>query len=112
MYNTIEEVDALAAALRKIVADETEKLASAAPASKAKSTGDAVVYPKSAAASPQAAADELAENFELLEERDAKNQYVIDLGDALPHTFDLLKQVTTRVAGCMSEVYVVTRRRE
>jgi cysteine desulfurase/selenocysteine lyase len=110
MYNTIKEVDALATALRKIVADEAEKLAGASPASQAKSSSDVVSYPKAAAASPQAAADELAENFDLLEERDAKNQYVIDLGDALPHTFDLLKRVTTRVAGCMSEVYVVTRR--
>jgi cysteine desulfurase/selenocysteine lyase len=109
MYNTIEEVDALAHALRKIISDETQKQSASATA-KGKSPNNTVTYPAAVAASPEAAADELAENFDLLEERDAKNQYVIDLGDALPHTFDLLKQVTTRVAGCMSEVYVVTRR--
>ncbi|HWE02208.1 MAG TPA: SufE family protein [Tepidisphaeraceae bacterium] len=102
-------MDALAHALRKIISDETQKQSASATA-KGKSPNNTVTYPAAVAASPEAAADELAENFDLLEERDAKNQYVIDLGDALPHTFDLLKQVTTRVAGCMSEVYVVTRR--
>src|SRR6185503_3692873 len=80
--------------------------ASAAGASSAESP---ILYPGPAAASPQAAADELAETFDLLGERDARNEYVLDLGGQLPHTFDLLKKVTQRVPGCMSEVYVVGR---
>jgi sulfur transfer protein SufE len=35
---------------------------------------------------------------------------VMDLGEALPDYFELLKRVTPRVAGCMSEVYLVARR--
>jgi len=54
--------------------------------------------------------DALAEDFDLLGEREAKNQYVLEMGDKLPRTFDLLKRVTQRVPGCMSEVYVVPRK--
>jgi cysteine desulfurase/selenocysteine lyase len=106
MYNTIAEVDALAAGLRQIIADESAK----AKSPPEKSASDDVVYPAAAATSPRAVADELAENFDLLDQSDVKNEYVMDLGNALPHTFDLLKKVTQRVPGCMSEVYIVTRR--
>ena len=34
----------------------------------------------------------------------------MDLGNGLPDYFELLKRVTPRVAGCMSEVYLVPRR--
>ena len=112
MYNTIEEIDALAAALQQIVADEASRAKQPPrPAERTADSAAQVHYPQAVGSSPQAVADELAENFELLEERDAKNEYVMDLGKALPHTFDLLKRVTPRVAGCMSEVYVVARRR-
>jgi cysteine desulfurase/selenocysteine lyase len=114
MYNTIEEVDVLALQLSRIIAEELSRARATVvvPQSAAVSGSEAQVeYAQMAAGSPQEAADELAENFVFLEDRDAKNEYVIDLGNALPHTFDLLKRVTTRVAGCMSEVYIVTRRR-
>jgi cysteine desulfurase/selenocysteine lyase len=113
MYNTLEEVDALARALRRIVADEAGRAKSSASTEKRAATNDSdatVEYPLRAASSPQEAADQLASDFEFLEERDAKNEYVLDLSNRLPHTFELLKKVTTRVAGCMSEVYIVTRR--
>ncbi|HYO11130.1 MAG TPA: SufS family cysteine desulfurase, partial [Tepidisphaeraceae bacterium] len=115
MYNTRADVDAFIAALRKIVDSESRvqarKKAAAAAAPKPRETGQAaVVYPKASAPSPQAAADALAEDFNLLEERDAKNEYLMDLGRKLPSYFDLLKQVTPRVPGCMSEVYLVPRR--
>jgi cysteine desulfurase / selenocysteine lyase len=124
-YNTRADIDALVAGLQKIVAEAKESNRSAAAAASPKSAADSpngdgngksagtaaeVVYPKAAAASPAEAAEDLAESFEMLEERDEKNQYVLDLGQRLPHTFDLLKTVTTRVPGCMSEVYVVGRR--
>jgi cysteine desulfurase / selenocysteine lyase len=123
-YNTRGDIDALVGGLQKIVAEAKQtKGAAAAAASAPKAAapasgnGDAntpaaagVAYPKAAAASPREAAEDLAETFEMLEERDEKNQYVLDIGQRLPHTFDLLKTVTTRVPGCMSEVYVVGRR--
>ena len=101
MYNTIEEVDMLAAALKEIIAE--------ASGSSAASSQDSVQYPSAAADSPAAAADALAEDFEFLAERDARNEYVLELGEKLPHTFELLKRVTQRVPGCMSEVYIVAR---
>ena len=101
MYNTIAEIDSLADALYEIVDAAGRKKIS--PASKA------IAYPKAAARTPAAAADELTEEFDLLGDRDARSAYVIDLGDRLPKTFELLKTVTTRVPGCMSEVYLVAR---
>jgi len=115
MYNTIAEVDALADALGQIVAEESSRRKAVARAAGPSQAGDAaqgearVEYAGAAAGSPQAAADELAENFEFLGDRDARNEYVLELGAKLPHTFDLLKKVTSRVPGCMSEVYIVTR---
>ncbi len=109
MYNTKEEIDVFIAALNKIVAAEAKMKAKLATA-QAPSAPAEIVYPKAAAASPQAAADAVAEEFDLFEDREAKSEYVMELGRKLPHTFDLLKKVTTRVPGCMSEVYIVPRR--
>ncbi len=41
--------------------------------------------------------------------REAKSQFVLDTAKSLPHHFDLLKQVTQRIPGCMSQVYLVGR---
>ena len=71
----------------------------------------AIVFSAASAKSVKAAADVLAEEFEFLGDRDAKNEYVLDLGAKLPHLFDVLKQVTERVSGCMSQVYLVGRRK-
>ncbi|HEX4795782.1 MAG TPA: SufE family protein [Humisphaera sp.] len=47
----------------------------------------------------------------MLGERDARNEYVMDLGQQLPHMFDQLKPILPRVPGCMSEVYLLARRK-
>jgi cysteine desulfurase/selenocysteine lyase len=101
MYNTKEDVDALVEGLRKIAAEARQ-------AERAEQATE-VEWPMAAADSPRGAADELAEEFDLFEDKADKNQYVLDLADRLPHTFDLLKKVTTRVPGCMSEVYLIGR---
>jgi cysteine desulfurase/selenocysteine lyase len=67
-------------------------------------------WPKAAANSPAEAASALADDFDLFDDREAKNQYVLELADKLPRTFDLLKRITQRVPGCMSEVYLVPRK--
>jgi cysteine desulfurase/selenocysteine lyase len=111
MYNTVEEINTLANALRRIVADEASRRKQSAPAgASAHAPATEILYAPAAASSPQAAADELADDFDLFEDRESKSEYVIDLGNKLPHTFDMLKAITTRVPGCMSEVYIVTRR--
>jgi cysteine desulfurase / selenocysteine lyase len=101
MYNIKEEVDALADGLRKISG-------SIRPASHAQPAAE-VEWPTAAASSPQAAADELAEEFELFEDKTEKNQYVLDLGDRLQKNFESLKKITPRVPGCMAEVYLYGR---
>ncbi|MGN6367088.1 MAG: SufS family cysteine desulfurase [Phycisphaerae bacterium] len=102
-YNSREEIDLLVAALQRIAA-------SRAAAAKPTPAGGAVEYPRATARTPRQAAEKLAEDFEFLGERDAKNTYVLELGEKLPHTFDLLKKVTPRVQGCMSQVYLVARK--
>jgi cysteine desulfurase / selenocysteine lyase len=108
MYNTRGDVDALAEALWKM----TGRAKTRAEPSKAPAAGAEVKYPKASAPSPQSVADALAEDFELLGDPPAKNEYVLDLGAKLPPLFDLLKKATQgqRVQGCMSEVYLVARR--
>ena len=102
LYNTTADVDALAASLHKLVAEHRP----AKPAAPQRE----VAYPPASAASPAAAAAALAEDFEFLGDNDGRNQYVMDLGNGLPDYFELLKKATPRVAGCMSEVYLVPRR--
>jgi cysteine desulfurase/selenocysteine lyase len=108
MYNTRADVDALAEALEKM----TGKARAQAEAKRESAQGAEVKYPKASASSPTVAADALAEDFELLGDAPAKNEYVLDLGAKLPPLFDLLKVATQgqRVPGCMSEVYLVARR--
>jgi cysteine desulfurase/selenocysteine lyase len=101
MYNTTADVDALVAALHRLVSAQR-------PA--AKTAQQDVNYPTAAAPSPAEAAQQLAEDFEFLGDKESRNQYLMDLGNGLPNYFDLLKRVTPRVAGCQSEVYVVARR--
>ncbi len=106
MYNTREDIDALVNAMQKILSarkvPSTPDPASAAPDLR---------FPDASAPSPGVSADELAEVFEFLEERDARNQQVLDYGDKLPRYFDVLKHLTQRIPGCMSQVYLVSRRK-
>jgi cysteine desulfurase/selenocysteine lyase len=108
MYNTREDIDALASALLKM----TGRTKRAVSPVTTQAAGGEVEYPKPSASSPGAAADALAEDFDVLGDPPAKNEYVLDLGAKLPPLFDLLKKATQgqRVQGCMSEVYLVARR--
>jgi cysteine desulfurase/selenocysteine lyase len=117
LYNTREDVDALVAAVRKVVAAAAAKPAASSPVSQAAAATPAptmvapdLPFAPASAASPDEAADELAEAFEFLGDRDARNEYVLDLAERLPRAFDALKPLTPRVPGCMSEVYLVGRR--
>jgi cysteine desulfurase/selenocysteine lyase len=101
-YNTRAEIDALAAALMKIAGTRQAR---------PRTEQQPIVYPAASAKSVRAAADALADEFDFLGDRDAKNEYVLDMAKNLPHLFDLLEKVTTRVPGCMSQVYLVGRRR-
>jgi cysteine desulfurase/selenocysteine lyase len=104
-YNTRQDADALAAALTAIVRRKT-----AAPAT-AKSDGK-IEFPAPIAPTVDEAAATLAEEFEFLDDRDAKNEYVLDMAKQLPQLFSVLSKVTERVPGCMSQVYLVGRKKE
>ena len=102
MYNTRGDVDAAVEVLKQAAATSQPRPAA----------GAQIEYPKPSAPSPKVAAEELIEVFDFLgEDPNAKSLFVMDdLGAKLPNLFDLLKKVTTRVEGCMSEVYFVGRR--
>jgi cysteine desulfurase/selenocysteine lyase len=109
MYNTKEDVDAAVAALMKI--RESAAKVSAAKEKPAATEAPALKFPAAVASSPQAAADELAELFEELGDRDARNQYILELGEKLLSMPDEFKSETTRVHGCMSRVHLFGRKR-
>lgn len=108
-YNTREEIDRLVESLRRLIDTKTASRARSGAATASIVDPDDLPFGKPVADSPQAAADELAEDFELFEDRESRTQYVLDLGAQLPHAFDTLKQLTARVPGCMSEVYLIGR---
>jgi cysteine desulfurase / selenocysteine lyase len=105
-YNTPAEIDALVAGLKELAAKKGK-----GDRGKGKGTDGKIEYPGPAAKSVAAAAAALAEEFEFLGDREAKNEYVLDLAAKLPALFDLLRQVTERVPGCMSQVYLVGRKK-
>ncbi len=104
MYNTQADVDALVTALRKII---DAQRASAAPSQSA--AADAIRFPIATHASPDAAADEIAEVFEFLSDKEAKGEQLLDYAKELPRNIDLLKKLTDRVPGCQAQVYLLTR---
>ena len=75
MYNTIDEVDALADSLERIVAGAKPRAVVA--------LNGVYVYPEAMAASPQGAADEIAEFFDAVDDWPEKYQYLIDIGAKL-----------------------------
>ena len=117
MYNNLADVDMAADALEKIVSGGRTPASSRLAAKIAKSTAaesasaTRIAWPTATAPSVAAAADELAENFEFLGERDARNSYVLDLASKQPRLLDELKIVPDSVVtGCMSTVHLVARR--
>lgn len=52
------------------------------------------------------ALQELFDNFELLEDWDARYAYLVELGESLPPLPEELRTEDNRVKGCMSQVWV------
>jgi cysteine desulfurase/selenocysteine lyase len=105
-YNTRGEVDALVEGLKGIAADRSKKQV----AGSKKGEGE-VVYPDATGKTVEEAAGKIAEDFGFFESGEEKSEYVMDLAKELPDLFDMLKKVTPRVQGCMSEVYLVGRKK-
>jgi len=53
--------------------------------------------------------DEIVENFEYLEDWEDRYRYIIDLGRGLPLMDESDKNDRTKVQGCMSQVWMVSR---
>jgi cysteine desulfurase/selenocysteine lyase len=114
MYNTREDVDAAVAALvkfRNAAAKQPTRSKSTAAEQGAAVDLDALKWPDAVAESPDAAADELAELFDALGDRDSRNLYVLELGEKLLPMPSQLKSERTRVHGCMSVVHLYGRRK-
>lgn len=106
MYNTTAEIDVFVNALRAIIDEAAAKHQSAAPARDVEPT-----YPRAAADSPQAAAEELIEEFELFEDWVERYQYLIDRGEEIPPLPDVFRTEVNRVRGCQSTVYLWARKK-
>jgi cysteine desulfurase/selenocysteine lyase len=103
MYNTDEEVDVLAETLEQIVSRARPRAVV--------SSSTQLNYPPAAAESPKAAAEELAEFFEAVDDWAEKYQYLIEIGSKLPPMPDVLKTEPNRVKRCQSTVYMHARTR-
>jgi cysteine desulfurase/selenocysteine lyase len=106
MYNTTAEIDLFLDALRGIVAGAAAKCQPPA-----QTKGVEPAYPRAVAASPQAAADELAEDFDLFDNWGDRYQYLIDMGEDIPPLPDEFRTESNRVRGCQSTVYLWARKR-
>lgn len=53
--------------------------------------------------------DEIRSNFELLDDWEDRYRYVIELGRELPGLDDALKTDATKVRGCASQVWLISR---
>ena len=113
-YNTRADIDAAVAAIEKCRAKALSKSNAAAPPTtnaRSASSLDEVRWPAAVAKSPEAAADELAELFEALGDRDERNLYLLEAAEKIPPMPANLKTEATRVHGCMSVVHLFGRRR-
>jgi cysteine desulfurase/selenocysteine lyase len=104
MYNTVEEVDHFADALRDVVTGATAKVRYSTEAT-------SVAFPKAAADSPEAAADELADVLEFLDDWPQRYQYILELGEELPPLPDEYRTEANRVHGCQSTVFMTARKK-
>ncbi len=111
LYNTVEEVDRLADALREVIAEAAASAKPAAPAPADDAAPVAPDYPAAAAASPQAAAEELAEVFDFLDDWPQRYQYLLELGEGLPQLPHEYRTEANRVHGCQATVYLTIRER-
>ncbi|WP_462319923.1 SufS family cysteine desulfurase [Halochromatium sp.] len=110
LYNDPSDIDRFVEALGEIVEASRGRATAKPPSSpKTPAAGAEPRYAPAVAESPQAAAEALAEDFELLPDWPTRHQYLIELGERLPPMPATLKTEATRVEGCQSLVYMAAR---
>jgi cysteine desulfurase / selenocysteine lyase len=116
IYNELSEIDRLADALHEIASSAREKSARAdvvvpidAGGEPSERHADTVRYPQAVAESPEAAAEEIAEIFDLLPDWPMRHQQIMDFGARLPAMPESLKTPENFVPGCQSRVHVSAR---
>lgn len=111
IYNTREEVDLLADMLEKMVREPAAKKVSLTTEHSMMNGKKEPQYPCASAPSPDAAAEEIAEVFEFLEDWPQRYNYIIELGESVPAMEEELKAECNRVHGCQSIVHLHCRRK-
>ncbi len=100
LYNTLDEVDAFAEALERIVQAARPRVSV---------TTTEMAYPPASAATPQEAGDQLAEVFDMFDDWQERYGYLIEMGENLPPMPQALKTEPNRVRGCQSTVFIHLR---
>jgi cysteine desulfurase/selenocysteine lyase len=108
LYNTEEDIEVFATALEKVAAEAGGR--ARAPASVV-SVARIAGYPPAAAASPEEAAQEVIDAFDVLDDWADRYQYIIELGEKLPPMPAELQTPENRVHGCQSTVFLNARRK-
>lgn len=103
LYNTADEVEHLADALRSIAAGTTSRQAPTRPVEPDLS------YPTATATSVEAAAEALLEELDDLDDWAERYEWLIELGRGLPPMPDRFKTEENFVRGCQSTVYMAPR---
>jgi cysteine desulfurase/selenocysteine lyase len=118
LYNTTEEIDIFADTLAGIVESSRDRmradnLGGSSPKSQQASQAApmAPVYPAASATTPRAAAEEIVEVFDFLEDWSDRYQHIIELGAKLPAMPGELQTDATRVHGCQSTVFLHSRKK-
>jgi len=118
LYNTTDEIDVFAKVLGTIVEASRERKHSESDAADqhqphvdgAAGTFEPA-YPAATAPTPEAAAEEILEAFEFLEDWSDRYQHIIELGEKLPPMPEELQTPATRVHGCQSTVFLHARKK-
>ncbi|MEY6432112.1 SufS family cysteine desulfurase [Thioalkalicoccus limnaeus] len=118
LYNTFDEVDRLATALTAIferardrspAGPDPDGVSRQRAAGACPTSAEPLAYPAAVAESPQAAAEQIAELFEILPDWPMRYQQLLELGEQLPPMPPELKTPEHFVAGCQSQVHLALR---
>jgi cysteine desulfurase / selenocysteine lyase len=110
VYNRASDVDALIDSLQALRKERAAQPAATRPAA-ITLANDEPAYPEAFAETPEAAAEQLIDEFSFLDDWADRYQYIIDLGNKLPVFPEHERTEINRVHGCQSTVFLSARKR-